>query len=120
MFAWRVCSYALFLWRTKWGYEIRATGSNPSAAECGGISVKRQIVLAMAVSGARGDGRGQRSARLSLPLLRRLSQTTVHRRAVDARPKPSGWRMVSAVLFGMMIRGGIFVDAFTNNVTKDR
>ena len=42
----------LFLWRTKWGYEIRATGSNPSAAEYGGISVGRQIVLAMAVSGA--------------------------------------------------------------------
>ena len=42
----------LFLWRTKWGYEIRATGSNPSAAEYGGISVRKQIILAMAVSGA--------------------------------------------------------------------
>jgi general nucleoside transport system permease protein len=42
----------IFLWRTKWGYEIRATGANPSAAEYGGISVKKQIVLAMAVSGA--------------------------------------------------------------------
>src|SRR6187549_889365 len=41
----------LFLWRTKWGYEIRATGSNPSAAEYGGVSIRRQIVLAMAVSG---------------------------------------------------------------------
>ena len=42
----------LFLWRTKWGYEIRATGSNPSAAEYGGISIRKQIILAMAVSGA--------------------------------------------------------------------
>src|SRR5215510_4503458 len=42
----------LFLWRTKWGYEIRATGSNPTAAEYGGISIRRQIVVAMAVSGA--------------------------------------------------------------------
>ncbi len=42
----------VFLWRTKWGYEIRATGANPSAAEYGGISVRKQIVLAMAVSGA--------------------------------------------------------------------
>ena len=41
----------VFLWHTKWGYEIRATGSNPSAAEYGGISVRRQIVLAMAISG---------------------------------------------------------------------
>src|ERR1051325_8532323 len=42
----------LFLWRTKWGYEIRATGSNPFAAEYGGISIRKQIILAMAVSGA--------------------------------------------------------------------
>src|SRR5918999_4332346 len=42
----------VFLWRTKWGYEIRATGANPSAAEYGGISVRKQIVLAMTVSGA--------------------------------------------------------------------
>jgi simple sugar transport system permease protein len=42
----------VFLWRTKWGYEIRATGANPSAAEYGGINVRKQIVLAMAVSGA--------------------------------------------------------------------
>src|SRR5438067_2904182 len=26
----------VFLWRTKWGYELRATGSNPDAAEYGG------------------------------------------------------------------------------------
>jgi simple sugar transport system permease protein len=26
----------VFLWRTKWGYELRATGSNPLAAEYGG------------------------------------------------------------------------------------
>ena len=42
----------VFLWRTKWGYEIRAVGSNPSAAEYGGISVRKQIVLAMVISGA--------------------------------------------------------------------
>src|SRR5687767_13477660 len=39
----------IFLWRTKWGYEIRATGANPSAAEYGGINVRKQIVVAMAV-----------------------------------------------------------------------
>src|SRR4051812_31524618 len=41
----------IFLWRTKWGYEIRATGANPSAAEYAGVSIRKQIVLAMAVSG---------------------------------------------------------------------
>src|SRR6476659_8755559 len=35
----------VFLWRTKWGYELRATGSNPSAAEYGGISVGNLTVI---------------------------------------------------------------------------
>ncbi|HXU47190.1 MAG TPA: ABC transporter permease, partial [Thermoanaerobaculia bacterium] len=39
---------ALFLKRTRWGYEIRATGANPDAAEYAGISTKRQTVIAMA------------------------------------------------------------------------
>src|SRR3954462_9432386 len=39
----------VLLWKTTWGYEIRATGANPAAAEYAGISVRRQIVLAMAI-----------------------------------------------------------------------
>ena len=30
----------IFLWKTKWGYELRAVGENPSAAEYGGITQK--------------------------------------------------------------------------------
>jgi ABC-type uncharacterized transport system permease subunit len=41
----------IFLWKTKWGYELRAVGENPSAAEYAGISTKKQIVIAMAISG---------------------------------------------------------------------
>jgi general nucleoside transport system permease protein len=47
---------AVALWyiltRTKIGYEIRAVGFNAMAAECGGISVAKNVVLAMAISGA--------------------------------------------------------------------
>ncbi|HYJ90986.1 MAG TPA: ABC transporter permease, partial [Pyrinomonadaceae bacterium] len=42
----------LYLWKTKWGYELRAVGQNPFAAEYGGISPKRQIIVAMTISGA--------------------------------------------------------------------
>src|SRR2546428_3631131 len=42
----------IFLWKTKWGYEMRATGANPAAAEYGGGSIRKQIILAMAISGA--------------------------------------------------------------------
>jgi len=41
----------LILTRTKLGYEIRATGLNPKAAEYAGISVSKNIILAMLISG---------------------------------------------------------------------
>jgi general nucleoside transport system permease protein len=37
--------------KTVSGYEIRAVGFNPFAAEYGGISVKKNIILAMVISG---------------------------------------------------------------------
>lgn len=46
---------ALFIWivliRTKWGYEIRVIGENPNAARYAGISLTRNILLVMALSG---------------------------------------------------------------------
>src|SRR5436190_21804682 len=42
----------IFLWKTKWGYELRAVGTNPAAAEYGGISPQKQIITAMTISGA--------------------------------------------------------------------
>jgi len=41
-----------FLWKTTLGFEIRTVGANPSAARYAGISVTRNLVLAMALSGA--------------------------------------------------------------------
>jgi ABC-type uncharacterized transport system permease subunit len=41
----------LFLWRTKFGFELRAVGLNPWAAEYAGISVPYGIVTSMALSG---------------------------------------------------------------------
>ncbi|MBC2582067.1 ABC transporter permease [Clostridium sp. DJ247] len=40
------------LWKTTIGYEIRAVGINPFGAEYGGVSVSKNIVLAMVLSGA--------------------------------------------------------------------
>ncbi|MTI94492.1 MAG: ABC transporter permease [Firmicutes bacterium] len=39
------------LWRTTTGFEVRATGLNPHAAEYAGISVAKNILLAMLISG---------------------------------------------------------------------
>lgn len=42
----------IFLWRTVIGYRIRAVGLNPQASRYAGINVKRNIVLALLLSGA--------------------------------------------------------------------
>jgi simple sugar transport system permease protein len=43
---------AWLLWKTTIGYELRAVGTNPSGAEYGGISIAKNIILAMVISGA--------------------------------------------------------------------
>jgi simple sugar transport system permease protein len=112
----------LFLWRTRWGYEIRATGSNPTAAEYGGISIRKQIVLAMAVSGGLAGMVGINEV------------LGYHHRYYDGfsdnygftgiavallgRNHPVGV-LLAAFLFAILQRGGIPVDAFTHFVTKD-
>ena len=42
----------VFIWHTRWGYEIRAVGGNETAAIYAGIRPTRIIVLAMCISGA--------------------------------------------------------------------
>lgn len=112
----------LFLWRTKWGYELRSTGSNPTAAEYGGVSVRKQIIIAMTISG-------------SLAGLVAVNEVMGHRYryydgfsdnygytgiavALLGRNHPVGV-IISALLFAILQRGGIPVDAFTQHVTKD-
>jgi general nucleoside transport system permease protein len=112
----------LFLWRTRWGYEIRATGANPAAAQYGGIATGRQIVLAMSVSGALagmvavnevlgyryryydGFSAGYGFTGIAVALL--------------GRNHPGGI-VLASLLFGALLRGGLFVDIFTEHVSKD-
>ncbi len=42
----------LILYRSQWGYEIRLVGDNPRAAQYAGISIARNTVLVMMISGA--------------------------------------------------------------------
>jgi ABC-type uncharacterized transport system permease subunit len=43
---------AWIIFRSRWGYEIRAIGDNPKAARYAGISLSRNILLVMMLSGA--------------------------------------------------------------------
>jgi simple sugar transport system permease protein len=114
----------VFLWKTKWGYELRAVGLNPSASEYGGISISRNIVMAMFISGmlagmvginevlgyryryydAFSAGIGYGFTGIAVALL--------------GRNHPAGV-LLAAILFGALIRSGPFIDLFTAHVSKD-
>ena len=112
----------IFLWKTKWGYELRAVGENPSAAEYGGISPKKQIVIAMTISGGLAgmvaigevlgyryryyDGFSDGWGFLGIAV------------ALLGRNHPFGI-LVAAIFFAVLKRGEIFVDIETKYVSKD-
>jgi general nucleoside transport system permease protein len=111
-----------FLWKTKWGYELRAVGENPSAAEYGGISPSKQIITAMIISGGLAgmvavnevlgyrhnyyDGFSAELGFLGIAV------------ALLGRNHPLGV-FIAALFFAVLMRGEIFVDAFTKYVSKD-
>ena len=112
----------VFLWRTKWGYELRSTGTNPGAAEYGGISVRKQIIIAMTISGALAGMVGINEVlgyryRYYDGFSDNYGFTGIAV-ALLGRNHPVGV-ILSALLFGILQRGGIPVDAFTEHVTKD-
>ena len=45
-------AYHVMLNRSRFGYDLRASGANPFAAQAGGVSPKRMVVTAMLLSGA--------------------------------------------------------------------
>jgi simple sugar transport system permease protein len=112
----------VFLWKTTWGYEIRATGQNPSAAEYGGVSVRRQIVVAMALSGALAGMVGINEVlgyryRYYDGFSDNYGFTGIAV-ALLGRNHPGGV-LAAALLFAVLQRGSVAVDAFTQNVSKD-
>jgi simple sugar transport system permease protein len=117
--AWLV--YVL-LWKTKWGYEIRATGQNPTAAEYGGISIRREIVLTMAISGGLAGMVGINEVlgyryRYYDGFSDNYGFTGIAV-ALLGRNHPGGV-ILAALLFAVLQRGGVPVDAFTQRVSKD-
>lgn len=59
-----VCALVLqwVLWRTPFGYRMRAAGHNKEAARFGGINVGRSMLLAMAISGGMAGLAGMNQA----------------------------------------------------------
>ena len=104
------------LQKTTLGYEIRATGLNPSAAENAGINIDRGMILAMVISGAMAGlgGSGEIMG--------------VHRRFIEGFSPGYGWdglavalvgglhpvgALLAAVLFGALRSGGMVMTRAT-------
>ncbi len=102
--------------RTTIGYEIRAIGLNPAASENAGISTKKGIIFALAISGAIA-GIGGAGEVLG-----------VHRRFIDGFSPGYGWdglavaligglnplgSIAAAILFGAIRSGGINMNVST-------
>jgi ABC-type uncharacterized transport system permease subunit len=99
----------LFLWRTRAGYHLRAVGSSPGAAEYAGIRPKRQVMVAMAVSGALAGMVGMNeiagvNGKLLLEFVSGAGFTGIAV-ALMGRNHPVGIVMAS-ILFGALFQGG--------------
>lgn len=114
-----VSLYAIYylLWKTNMGYEIRAVGLNIHAAEYGGIKVKRNMVIAMFVSGAlAGLAGAERVMGLHLSFIHGFSPGYGFEGiavALLGRNHPVGI-LLSAILFGALSKGGLYMDMAAN------
>jgi simple sugar transport system permease protein len=111
-----------FLWRTRWGYEIRTVGLNEAAARYAGIHPPHIIVLAMALSGALAGSVGINEIlgvhhRVLLNFTAGYGFTGI---AVSlmGRNHPLGI-VVASLLFGALYQGGAELAFEMPRITRD-
>ncbi|MEO7939631.1 MAG: ABC transporter permease [Burkholderiaceae bacterium] len=111
-----------FLWHTRLGYELRATGSSARAAAYAGINPKYQVMVAMGLSGALAGMVGMNeiagvSGRLLLEYVSGAGFTGI---AVSlmGRSHPFGI-VLASILFGALFQGGAEVSFEVQGFTRD-
>jgi simple sugar transport system permease protein len=115
----------VFLFRTRWGYELRAVGLAPGAAEYGGASIGRNTIMAMAISGGLagltathyvlGGALEDYALRQSIPTSDGFDGIAV---ALLAGNHPFGI-LLSALLFGVLKYGGGVLNITFPNLTRE-
>ncbi|MEO8546166.1 MAG: ABC transporter permease [Betaproteobacteria bacterium] len=112
----------LFLWRTRLGYELRATGASARAAAYAGINPNHQVILAMGLSGALAGLVGMNevagvNGRLMLEYVSGAGFTGI---AVSlmGRSHPFGI-VLASVLFGALFQGGAEVSFEVRGFSRD-
>ncbi|HEX2863091.1 MAG TPA: ABC transporter permease, partial [Deinococcales bacterium] len=118
--------YGVFMWRTKWGYELRAVGLAPRAAEYGGVNIRRNIILAMAISGALSglaathyvQGGAMEEYRLKQVIPSDIVGFAGITVALLGQNTPGGV-LAAAALFGVMNTGGLNLTQSLPKVSRD-
>ena len=112
----------LYLWHTRWGYELRALGHNETAAIYGGIQPARTVIVAMSISGALAGLMSlnevmgvQHRLLLNFPGGAGYVGIAV---ALMGRNHPVGI-VIAAVLFGALYQGGSELSFDMPKLTRD-
>ncbi|MFN2322272.1 MAG: ABC transporter permease [Trueperaceae bacterium] len=115
----------LFLFRTRFGYDLRATGLSPKAAEYGGANLARNTVMAMAISGGlagltathyvMGGALEDYALRQSIPTNDGFDGIAV---ALLGNNHPVGI-VLAAFLFGVLKNGGSVLNITFSDLTRD-
>ncbi len=90
----------IFMWKTSFGYKMRASGAQSRAARYGGINVAAYVTTAMVISGAFAGLAGG------------IEIAAVHRRAIEGITNNYGFSAVVVALFGMLHPFGIIPASF--------
>jgi general nucleoside transport system permease protein len=114
--------YGVVVWRTSFGYKLRATGLNHSAAHYAGVSISRMIIVTMLVSGALAGLAAVNSVMgsthylsLNFPAGAGFVGIAI---ALMGRQHPVGI-FLSAVLFGALIQGGFDLSLEKPNIPQE-
>jgi simple sugar transport system permease protein len=112
----------LFLWRTRAGYHVRAVGSSPGAAEYAGIHSRKQVMIAMGLSGALAGMVGMNeiagvNGRLLLEFVSGAGFTGIAV-ALMGRNHPVGI-VFASLLFGALFQGGAEVAFDVRGFSRD-
>jgi general nucleoside transport system permease protein len=114
--------YGVMVWRSSWGYQLRATGLNQHAAHYAGVSISRMIIVAMLISGALAGLGAVNSIMgsthylsLNFPAGAGFVGIAI---ALMGRQHPVGI-FLSSVLFGALIQGGFDLSLEKPNIPQE-
>ena len=112
----------ILLWKTKFGFNIRAVGLNPTAARAAGISVAMVSAVAIGIGGGLAGLVGINEVLgYRYQLIDNFSPGygyTGIAVALLGRNHPAGI-VLAALLFGALSQGGLIVDIYSDTVSKD-